>query len=50
MILVVGCLAGSTAIAVRFLLPNWPLDIPAMGSYASIFIIVGVSLYLRGDG
>lgn len=49
MILIVGCVGGSVAIAARYLVPKWPLDIPAMGAYAAIFIIVGVSLYIRGE-
>ncbi|MEN0066477.1 MAG: hypothetical protein AAGA48_30350 [Myxococcota bacterium] len=48
-VLAVGCLGGIVAIAARLLPESWPLDISAMGAYASIFIVVGILLYMRGE-
>lgn len=49
-VLAVGCLGGSAAIAARLLTPEAALDVPAMGAYASIFMFVGIVLYVRGEG
>jgi len=46
----VGSLGGFAAIGARLLLSDPRLfDVPAMGAYASIFITVGLLLYVRGE-
>ncbi|MEM6926783.1 MAG: hypothetical protein AAF602_07655 [Myxococcota bacterium] len=49
-VLSVGILGGMVAIVSRLMPESWAIDISAMGAYASIFMLVGIVLYLRGDG
>lgn len=48
-VLAVGCLGGTVAVASRLLPESWSIDISAMGAYSSIFMLVGIVFYVRGD-
>lgn len=48
-VLCVGAFGGATALVARLLPESLPFDVPAMGAYASIFMVVGILLYMRGD-
>ncbi len=49
MVLGVGTLGGAAAIGSRVLPESFAIDVPVLGGYAAVFIVVGIVLYLRGD-